>query len=105
MRTIWLAVWTPPPEQTVEETLAGVASNAHLSAAQRISEQGTDPSEQRYANWYPERVDGREQWGLYAYTVRPGSCVQAAFVSDEESGLAWALEAWRSLRWMPGEGA
>jgi len=99
IRTIWIAVWSPPVSQPVDRTLAGIAQDINPRPVQRFAEAGADDSERRLAGWYPEAVDGRTQWGLYAYTVRPGSYVQAAFITDVEADLAWALTAWRSLRW------
>ncbi|WP_158554104.1 hypothetical protein [Micromonospora deserti] len=61
----------------LEETLHDVNSSAEL----RFREAGADADELRYASWYAE-VDGeREQWGLYAYTLRAGSDVQAVLPS------------------------
>jgi len=99
VRTIWLGVWSPPLTDPVEQTLAVIAGDAHPRPTQRFVEAGSDPNEQRFASWYPEDVDGRRQWGLYGYTVRPGTYVQAAFLIDGEEDLPWALSAWRSLRY------
>lgn len=99
MRTIWIAVWSPPVSQPVAKTLADIEADAHPSPRRHFSEVGADGIERRLGSWYPESVEGRIQWGLYGYTVRPGSYVQAAFLTDDESDLDWALEAWRSLRW------
>jgi hypothetical protein len=99
VRTIWLSIWSPPATESVDDLLRGIRDDAHPNPVQRYSEGGSDEHEQRFASWYAENVDGRRQWGLYAYTVRPGTFVQAAFLTDYESDLDWALEAWRSLRW------
>lgn len=99
IRTIWIAVWNPPVSQPVDQTLADIVADVNPNPTRRFQESGADASERRYASWYPELQDGRKQWGLYAYTVRPGSYVQAAFLSDVEADLDWALRAWRSLRW------
>ncbi len=99
VRTIWLSIWSPPPTDSVDDLLRGIRDDAHPHPVNRYSEQGSDESEKRYGSWYSENVGGRTQWGLYAYTVRPGTYVQAAFLTDFESDLGWALETWRSLRW------
>jgi hypothetical protein len=47
-------------------------------------------------------MDGeREQWGLYTYTVRADSYVQAVLLTDSPAELDWALSTWRSLRFTP----
>lgn len=98
VRTVWVAVWSPPPALPVEQVLATVRQEVHPGPAERFEEQGADPGEGRYASWYREGADGGgHQWGLYAYTVRRGSYVQAAFLVDDPSDQAWALAAWRSL--------
>jgi hypothetical protein len=101
VRTIWIAVWSPPLSQPVDETLAEIAADAHPNPTQSFTEAGVEDDERRYGSWYPETVDGRTQWGFYGYTVRPGSYVQAAFITDEGTDLPWALQTWRSLRWNP----
>ena len=98
-RTIWIAVWSPPETQSIEKTIADIEADANPHPVQQFIEPGADADEQRFGSWYSETVGDRVQWGLYAYTVRRGSYVQAAFIGDEENDLAWALEAWRSLRW------
>jgi len=72
IRTIWIAVWSPPVSQPVDRTLAGIAQDINPRPVQRFAEAGADDSERRLAGWYPEAVDGRTQWGLHAYTVRRG---------------------------------
>jgi antitoxin YqcF len=99
VRTIWLAVRASPTKDTPTETLAWIQQNVHPSPQQRFHETGANPKELRYASWYPETVDGRQQWNLNAYTIRRGSYVQAAFVADEPAELNWALATWRSLRY------
>jgi hypothetical protein len=98
VRTIWIGVWSPPADQPPADVLEEILGDVHPSPRLSFREEGTDGDELRYASWYAETDDGREQWGLYAYTVRPGSYVQAAFLSDEPADLEWALGAWRSLR-------
>jgi hypothetical protein len=98
VRTIWIAVWSPPPTLPPAEILDGILQDVHPSPHQRFREGGADPEELRYGSWYPETDDGREQWGLYGYTVRPGSYVQAALLTDAPDDLEWALTTWRSLR-------
>ncbi|KAJ0419324.1 hypothetical protein BJY00DRAFT_286292 [Aspergillus carlsbadensis] len=98
VRTVWLAIWSPKDE-SIPETLDRIKLYVHPSPEQRFEEAGSDPDEWRYASWYPHVVNGRHQWGLYAYTVRQGSYVQASFISDEPGDLEWALFTWRSLRY------
>jgi hypothetical protein len=97
-RTIWLAIWYPPPEHTPATLLEWVLSEVNPNPAERFEEAGTDEDELRYASWYSEEVDGHRQWALYCYVVRRGSYVQAAFFSDLAEDQAWALATWRSLR-------
>lgn len=101
VRTIWIAVWNPPADMSPTDVLDGISRNAPVSPEMRFEEQGVDANEFRYGSWYAETVEDRKQWGLYAYTVRPGSHVQAAFLTDEEADLDWALTTWRSLRFQP----
>jgi hypothetical protein len=98
VRTIWVAVWSPPPDQSPDATIENILRHAHPAPRQRFQEAGADQDELRYASWYDETVGERHQWGLYAYTVRRGTYVQAAFLVDEPADLDWALAAWRSLR-------
>jgi hypothetical protein len=93
-RTIWVDVWGAPPTGHLD----GIRARANPAALQRYDEVGADPKEHRFATWYPETVEGRRQHSLYAYTLRPEGCVQAAFIVDDPGELDWALKAWRSLR-------
>jgi len=97
-RTIWVSTWESPPA-VPEGPLADVRSHANPAAIERFDEAGADPTEHRFATWYPETVEGRNQWGLYAYTFRSEGYVQAAFIVDDPAALGWALDAWRSLRY------
>jgi hypothetical protein len=99
VRTIWLSLWQPSIEDSPDETLAWILEDVHPSPESRFREQSADGEEVRYASWYHEVVDGRGAWGLYAYTVRRGSYVQIALLSDESSDLPWALETWRSVHY------
>jgi hypothetical protein len=101
IRTIWIAVWSPPPRRSPADVLDEILHDVHPSPQLRFQEDGTDTDELRYASWYAGTAEGREQWGLYAYTVRPGSYVQAALLTDEPADLDWALTTWRSLRFRP----
>jgi hypothetical protein len=98
VRTIWIAVWSPPPDRKPADVLEEILLDVHPSPRLRFREAGADADEVRYASWYAETDEGREQWGLYAYTVRPGSYVQAAVLTHEPADLDWALTTWRSLR-------
>jgi hypothetical protein len=101
LRTVWITVWAPPPG-TVEDVLAGIARSAHPDPVERFEERSSDDAEVRIASWYPEpTADGGAQWGLYAYTVRDGSYVQSAFLTDHEADRDWALKTWRSLTFTP----
>jgi len=100
-RTIWIAVWSPPPARSPADVLNDVLRDIYPSPHLRFQEEGTEPDELRYASWYPETDEGHGQWGLYAYTIRSGSYVQAALLTDEPADLAWALTTWRSLRFRP----
>ena len=99
--TIWVNVWNPPEDETPDQVLAPILEDAHPHPDQQFQETGADAAEIRFASWYPEDVEGTTQWGLYAYTIRPGSYVQAAFLCDTADELDWALAAWRSLRFTP----
>lgn len=105
VRTVWINVWLMPEDSSADAELARIKANAPPAPVRRFEEPGADGDERRFASWYPERdEDGRTSWGLYAYTVRPDCWVQAAFLSDEEDDLPWALAAWRSLRYEPERG-
>ena len=87
------------PASSGPETLLGwVLAEVNPTPLERFEEIGTDSDELRYASWYPEQVDGRQQWALYGYVVRRGSYVQAAFFCDVAADREWALATWRSLR-------
>ncbi|KAL2808582.1 hypothetical protein BJX63DRAFT_435948 [Aspergillus granulosus] len=103
VRTIWLGIWSPKNE-SIPETLDRLKLHMHPSPQQRFQEPGTDLGELRYASWYPEIVGGRHQWGLYAYTIRRSSYVQATFLCDDPAQLEWALATWRSLQYGPPPG-
>jgi hypothetical protein len=100
-RTIWIAVWTSPPEsaESPTATLSWIKQDVDPNPDQRFEETGADQHELRYASWYREVIDGRQQFGLYGYTIRQGTFVQAAFLTDDPEDLQWALDAWRSLRY------
>lgn len=102
VRTIWMSVWIMPDDSSADEELGRIKAHVPPTVVRRFEEPGTDPDERRLASWYPERdEDGRTSWGLYAYTIRPACWVQAAFLSDSEDDLDWALDTWRSLRYEP----
>lgn len=101
VRTVWIAVWSPPPTRSPDDILDDILHDVHPSPQLRFREDGADTDELRYASWYPETDEGREQWGLYAYTVRPGVYVQTALLTDDPADLDWALTTWRSLRFRP----
>lgn len=103
-RTLWVAIWNPPPELPVEEVLQTLAGDLNPDPVERFEEPGSAPQERRLASWYPEEVEGRPQWGLYGYTVRPGCYVQLAVLVDSPEDRDWALTAWRSLRYQPAAG-
>jgi hypothetical protein len=98
VRTVWIDVWGPPSHRSPEEVLQEILQDANPSPERRFREAGADAEELRYASWYAEVDGGREHWGLYAYTVRAGSYVQAVLLTDTPADLSWALSTWRSLR-------
>lgn len=105
-RTIWLALWYPPPEHGPETLMQWVLAEVNPDPEERFEEigwdvNGPDEGELRYASWYPDEVDGRKRWALYGYIVRRGSYVQSAFFVDEPSQRDWALATWRSLLYRP----
>jgi hypothetical protein len=102
-RTIWLAIWYPPPEHGPETLLQWVLAEVNPDPVERFEEIGSDEGELRYASWYPEEVDGHRQWALYGYVVRRGSYVQAAFFTDSAEDQEWALSTWRSLLFRPAD--
>lgn len=109
VRTVWLAVWSPPSSEPAEANIAwakktAAASGVEDSGMQEFEEPGADADELRYARWYHETVDGRPRWALHAYTARRGDLVQAAFLSDSPDDRDWALSSWRSLRTRRAEG-
>ncbi len=119
MRTIWVDIWTPPPgdvnaaggaaarpsgdEGAAGRLAADIRAAARPSGAREFDEPGSDPGEIRIGYWYQEAAGaegGPRHWTLYAYTIRPTSFVQAVFMSASPDP-AWALAAWRSLRYAP----
>lgn len=96
-RSIWLAIWSPPAEMSIDEVVAMIRGDQHPDPTQSFEE--TDEAEQpRLASWYSETVDERTHWGLYGHTLGAGEFVQSAFLVPDETLLPWALDAWRSLR-------
>jgi hypothetical protein len=101
VRTIWLAVWEPPIEQSPENILTDILHDVHPAPVSRFRERDGETGDLRYGSWYPEAHGERMQWGLLAYTIRRGTYVQVAFISDDSRDLSWALGMWRSLRYHP----
>jgi len=101
IRTIWIDVWGPPAHRSPEEVLEELLQDVNPAPERRFREAGTDPEELRYASWYAETYGEREHWALYAHTVRAGSYVQVALLTDSPTDLDWALTTWRSLRFTP----
>jgi len=100
-RTIWLNVWSKPGLE-VSDTLTWIkaeARDARPKGAEEFEEHEGD--ETRYASWYSEAGTRGIQHSLYGYTIRPGTYVQSAFISDSWADRDWALKAWRSLRYIP----
>jgi hypothetical protein len=100
-RTIWLAVWEPPEEQDPATVLASIKEDVNPDPDWFTEEEGADSGELRYASWYSEQGEREPQYALYAYTVRRGSYVQAAFISNDPADRDWAIATWRSLRYSP----
>jgi hypothetical protein len=96
VRTIWIDIWNPPPDVDEEQMLAEFRSAPRPPDAVTYDEAGAEPSEHRLGSWYRELVEGREQWSLYAYTIRPSAYVQGAFIGSDNDP-DWTLRAWRSL--------
>jgi len=97
-RTMWIAVWNLPEDRAPEVTLGGVKRELpNPSPGGSVEEWSDDRLEVRYASWYPEPSDRGTQYSLYGYTIRRGSWVQAALISDSPSDTEWALSVWRSL--------
>ncbi|MFG1605668.1 hypothetical protein [Actinoplanes sp. NPDC049265] len=94
-RALLAEVITTPPARAPEALLDEILQDVHGSPEQKWREAGTDAYEVRYASWYSQ--DGR--WGLYAFTIRRGSYVQLAALTDDPADRDWALAAWRSLRY------
>ncbi len=96
-RSIWLAVWAPPPGMSTEDVVTMIRGDQHPDPAQAF-EEADEHGRPRLASWYAETVEGRTHWGLYGYTLGAGEFVQSAFLVPDESLLPWALETWRSLQ-------
>ena len=96
VRTVWIDIWNLPPSASAAEMLDEFRSAPRPHDAATFDEAGADPTEHRFAAWYREVVEGREQWSLNAYTFRPHAYVYAAFIGSENDP-DWALRAWRSL--------
>ena len=96
-RTIWIAVWNPPVEETIAQTLELIKQDVNPNPEGQIHELNEDGLEVRYASWYAEPGVRGTQYSLYGYTIRRGSYVQSAFISDSPQDTEWALSTWRSL--------
>jgi hypothetical protein len=97
-RTAWIDAWGLPQGVSADEVLTDVRAAARPADAAIIDEPGDDGDVRRFGSEYREVVEGREQWSLYAYTLRPTAYVSAAFISAGPD-LEWAYRAWRSLRY------
>jgi hypothetical protein len=54
-RTIWIAVWGPPTDQSPEDTLRGIKGELpNPNPDGKVEEWSDDRLEVRYANWYSE---------------------------------------------------
>ena len=96
--TIWIAVWNPPEDQAPDAILEGIKGQLpNPNPVGRVEAWSEDGLEVRYASWYPEPGNGRTQYSLYGYTIRRGSYVQSALISDSPKDTEWALSTWRSL--------
>lgn len=100
-RTAWLDAWALPQGVSADEVLADVRAAERPAEATITDEAGEPGDVRRFGAAYREVVEGREQWSLYAYTLRPTAYVSAAFISATPD-LAWAYRAWRSLRFEAG---
>jgi len=97
-RTIWIGVFNPPADQAPETTLEGIKRNVvHPAPDGRIEEWSQDGLEVRYASWYSESGNRGIHHSVYGYTIRRGSLVASALISDSPSDTEWALAIWRSL--------
>jgi hypothetical protein len=97
VRTVWMNIWNLPTEADRVDVIAEIRATPRPGDTQTFDEPGSDETEIRLGFWYGERVDGRQQWSLYAYTIRRDDYVQAVFMTSTPDS-AWALAAWRSLR-------
>jgi hypothetical protein len=105
-RTIWIAVWKPSADQAPEAMLEGIKRELpNPNPDGRVEEWSDDRLEVRYASWYPEPGDRGVQYSLYGYTIRRGSYVQMALISDSPKDTDWALTTWRSLAYDFDSGA
>ncbi|MCP2260670.1 hypothetical protein LX15_004390 [Streptoalloteichus tenebrarius] len=100
-RTVWTAVWDLPSPETPADALAWIRQAGPPRPLRTFEEPGADDEELRYASWCRETENGQERFALHAYTLRPTSYVQAAFLVTVADDLDWALTAWRSLRYRP----
>ena len=99
MRTVWLDIWDRPPDGSADTMVEEIRTSPRPPGTQVFDEPGSDDEESRLGYWYVEGVEGHVQWSLYAYTFRPDCFVQAAFIASTPDS-AWALDAWRSLRFV-----
>jgi hypothetical protein len=95
-RTISIDIWDLPAHVSADEMLVEFRRSPRPADALTYDEAGAKETGHRFASWYRELVDGREQWSLYAYTIRSDAYVQAVFISSVNDP-DWALRAWRSL--------
>jgi len=97
-RTIWISVFYPPADQAPEVTLEGIkAKVVNATPDGSIEEWSQDGLEVRYASWYSEPGRHRHlQYSRYGHTIRRGSYVLSAVISDSSSDTNWALATWRS---------
>jgi len=96
VRTIWVATWYPPEEESPEQILAAVIDDPPLGG-ERLDERSADGQVLGVAYWHREDQDDRETWTLSSHTARRGSYVQLTCYCDDPSDHDWAVGVWRSL--------
>lgn len=96
---------TDPAARSTADTLAWIKGNVRPDPERRFEEPGADDTEIRYGSWYRETVEGRRQYGLYGYTIRPEGHVQIALISDSPDDLPWVKISTTDRERGPGSGA
>ena len=90
--TIWISIWNNDKNETVEERLKWIESDASPAAFEKQLVRGGDLARLSY-RLNEEKERGAKVYTLYSYTIGSDGHVQAAFYFDKE----WDIQLARQI--------